>query len=174
MIRTLQRSHSYLLRMMVLFASALHLLWAFLLVYNPDSIGATAIKVFTDSIDIAGTAVAFSCVALWAIIGIVTEEAPTRWWRAVFLSPQQMVLTISAIASMTAVLSGSYADGTERSWSFILADQAPHILLALFYFLSLLCIIHYDLRTHVVPPPMVPRSEPILDRVSPSDQKEAP
>lgn len=52
--------------------------------------------------------------------------------------PQQMLLLLSAGGSLDCVLRGAYADGVPRPWQFILVDQSPNILVALFHSIALL------------------------------------
>ena len=52
--------------------------------------------------------------------------------------PQQALLLLSAGGSLACVLRGAYADGSQRPWPFILVDQSPNILVAVFHSLALL------------------------------------
>lgn len=137
-------THAALSRLMVQFASAMHLCWAVLLAAWPDAISVTAINIFTQAFGLPGTIGLLTVVALAALVGVAKPRPFYPWWRGSWLFPQACILMVSATSSLLAVLHGSYADGVVRGWSFILADQAPHILLAIFYAIAMILTIHYD------------------------------
>lgn len=65
-----------------------------------------------------------SVLAAWAI----TRRQPS-WQTLAALLPQQAILTASAYAAAAAVVAAHYGDGVIRPRPFILADQAPVILI---------------------------------------------
>lgn len=107
------------------YAVLLHALWACLLAVSANPYGATALHVYR-SIPRALTVVALltaSVLAAWA----VTRDQPS-WRTLAALLPQQAILTVSAYAAVAAVVVAHYGDGVIRPRLFILADQAPVIL----------------------------------------------
>lgn len=107
------------------YAVLLHTLWACLLLASQHPYGATALHVYR-SIPRSLTVVALltaSALAAWAI----TRDQPS-WKTLAALLPQQAILTISAYAAVAAVVVAHYGDGVIRPRMFILADQAPVVL----------------------------------------------
>jgi hypothetical protein len=60
-----------------------------------------------------------------------------------FLVPQQILLFLSAGSSFKAIWQGHFADGVVRSHAFIMADQAPVILIAFFHAWAIILILVY-------------------------------
>lgn len=77
-------------------------------------------------------AILYLFASLLAVVGLV---AP-RLSGAIFLIPQQLLLTLSAYGAVQAMLSGTFADGVIRSKAFLVADQAPSVILLFLYGLS--------------------------------------
>jgi len=73
--------------------------------------------------------------AALAAYGLTKAESP--YTRALCLIPQQGAVIATAGGAIAAVISGHYADGVMRPWAFILADQLPSILIAVFHTLAL-------------------------------------
>jgi hypothetical protein len=107
------------------YAVLLHTLWAFLLLASREPYGATALHVYSPLPRqlMAGVLLAASVLAAWAI----TRRQPS-WQTLAALLPQQAILTASAYAAAAAVVTAHYGDGVIRPRPFILADQAPVIL----------------------------------------------
>jgi len=85
--------------------------------------------------EVAGVVMLLSAaLALWYMRGGVS---------VIWLLPQQGLLMLAATNAIGAVLVGEYADGTERAAEFILTDQLPVILMAVFH---LLVILEFDWR----------------------------
>lgn len=57
--------------------------------------------------------------------------------------PQQLLLYIAAGGSFRAIWFGHFADGVERTHIFILSDQAPSILIAVFHTWGMILIMLY-------------------------------
>ncbi len=112
--------------LMVLYCTALHLVWAGLLLLNNATAGATPVSalqsVFPTPLVLELTLVTAAVLAGCAL----RAQLP---WAVVFMLPQQLLLLISACGAVTAVVAAQYADGVVRPRSFIAADQA-HIILA--------------------------------------------
>ena len=109
----------------VWYAILLHTLWACLLLASRKPYGATALHVYSPlpRALMAGALLTASVLAAWAI----TRRQPS-WRTLAALLPQQAILTASAYAAAAAVVTAHYGDGVIRSRPFILADQAPAIL----------------------------------------------
>ena len=107
------------------YAILLHTLWACLLLGSQRPYGATALHVYSPlpRLLMAGALLTASVLAAWAI----TRDQPS-WQTLAALLPQQAILTVSAYAAVAAVVTAHYADGVIRPRPFILADQAPVIL----------------------------------------------
>ena len=115
----------------VYMAVALHLVWGVLFLVSGEALGSTpaaALLRLTGSPILAGVL----CLAGAAIA--IYGERRRDWWA---LLPQQALLVLSAVGSLEAVIGGHYADGVPRPVVFILSDQLPMILGALFHTLVL-------------------------------------
>lgn len=115
------RTHPWI----IWYAVLLHTLWACLLLVSQKPYGATALHVYSPLPRplMAGVLLAASVLAAWAI----TRRQPS-WQTLAALLPQQAILTASAYAAAAAVVTAHYGDGVIRPRPFILADQAPVIL----------------------------------------------
>jgi len=115
------RTHPWI----IWYAVLLHTLWACLLLASQRPYGATALHVYSPlpRLLMAGALLTASVLAAWAI----TRDQPS-WQTLAALLPQQAILTVSAYAAVAAVVTAHYADGVIRPRPFILADQAPVIL----------------------------------------------
>lgn len=121
-------------RLIISYAITLHLIWAGLVLGWPDQIQATPLNFLLFYIRWPVLTFFLIGVAGWAAYGSVYgAEYQKPWRRILHLIPQQVVLIVSAYAALWAVFSGHYADGTIRHWAFILADQVPQILVAIFH-----------------------------------------
>jgi hypothetical protein len=109
----------------VWYAIFLHTLWACLLLASRNAYGATALHVYSPLPRplMAGALLTASVLAAWAI-----TRRQSSWRTLAALLPQQAILTVSAYAAAAAVVAAHYGDGVIRPRPFILADQAPAIL----------------------------------------------
>ena len=116
------RTHPWI----IWYAVLLHTLWACLLLASQEPYGATPLHVYNPLPRplMAGVLLTASVLAAWAI----TRRQPS-WQTLAALLPQQAILTASAYAAAAAVVAAHYGDGVIRPRSFILADQAPVILI---------------------------------------------
>lgn len=121
-----RRAHAWI----IYYACCLHGLWAALLLGSADPAFATPLSAIVSATGGRWSA-SFWLIAV-AILAAFGASAVGRI-RAILLGPQQAVLVVGAIGATSRVLAGSYADGTMRPHLFILADQAPAILLAGFH-----------------------------------------
>lgn len=123
----------------VLCASLLHFLWAALLLVSPDAGGATPLNIV---LRVCGgpirTSFVLTCVALAAMVFPFSKYRVSNRALALMLIPQQTILLMSAGAGIRAAVLGHYADGVARSWTFILSDQLPMILIAALYTVAVL------------------------------------
>lgn len=113
---------------MILYAVALHLIWAIAGIHDHSAYNSTALaaifRMFQDA-----TPVILIIVAVLAFIAVELRQTAVVTFALIL--PQQTVLIISAFGSLHAMIAGHYADGIERSQAFIVADQVPAILAAL-------------------------------------------
>lgn len=117
--------------MLVFFVSVMHVLWGILLLVNGGPISTTATSLLRHLLP---------DYELRAIVYILAGLMPAtllRWPGSVtgllFCLPQQVLLILSAISAMVAITNGQFADGIDRGWIFLMADQGIYILLALLY-----------------------------------------
>lgn len=109
----------------ILYACALQAIWGFSLL-------------FFDKSDIAAWAAVkhlpnwFMCTALFISAGM-SYYALTKSKSIVWLLPQQAMLMAAAMSCIAMVVMGHYADGLPYPRIFILRDQLPEILTAVFH-----------------------------------------
>ena len=113
-------------RWVIWYAVALHTAWAVLLLFGSAPLGSTAMHVFAGVPRplVVAALVAVVIPAAWAAN---RRRVPSRWTLLAVL-PQQAVLTMSAVAAVSAVVQARYGDGVIRPRGFIAADQAPVVL----------------------------------------------
>lgn len=123
------------LNWVIVYAILLHVVWGITLLTSPAPLGVTAIySIIHLGITSGQTAGYFYLlVALLATIGL-TAPKPAGFF---FLLPQQLVLVGSAFGAAGAMVSGTFLDGTVRGSAFLIADQAPVVLLALLHTVSM-------------------------------------
>ena len=121
-------------RWIILYAVALHLVWAVLLCASPTPLGATPLAVFRGlpRLVAAGLLLVAGVTAVWAVRRV---RVPSQWTLLAVL-PQQAVLTVSAWSAAAAMWAAHYADGVPRPRGFIVADQAPVVLTAILHTLA--------------------------------------
>lgn len=112
------------------YAVLLHTLWGCLLLASSRPYGATALHVFAPVPRVLMAALLFlaSALAAWGV-----ANRPPSWRTLAALLPQQTILTVSGCAAVAAVVVSQYGDGVARPRLFILADQAPAILVVLLH-----------------------------------------
>lgn len=112
-----------------------YVIWGALLSVWGTDVQATPImgllKIFKGSDNLA--VVLFLSVTA-SMASFFTRSALTK---TMCLMPQQALITMVALSSLSAVLVGKYADGTVKPWQHILADQALVILVAVFHTIAL-------------------------------------
>lgn len=111
------------MRLIVVYAIALHTTWALCLLIDPAAAGATAMFSAKVLGAFAGAMIylAVSAMALMSLsqVGV---------WRPLLMLPQQTLLVMSSIMATQAMWMGHFADGVARSHFFIIADQSPAVI----------------------------------------------
>jgi hypothetical protein len=126
--------HRY--KFIFLLAITIHLVWAALLIASPDPQFTTPIHQSAVVLGRWPTAGTFAFVALLALAGL--------WWKKChgwLLLPQTAILIAATSGGLYAASVGHYADGTVRSWQFILADQFPVLALAAWHLVAVLFVV---------------------------------
>jgi len=123
-------------RFIFFLAITLHLTWAVLLLSDASPAGTTPISQTATIFGRYWTAAVFAVVGLAALYALWRDNANPFW-----LIPQTAILGAATAGGLAAVASGQYADGTARPWQFILADQLPTILLALFHLIAVILVV---------------------------------
>lgn len=117
-----------LISIMVIYAVALHLLWATLLLIDTNALNATALHAVQYYItSVSWLITILVTAAMMALIGLFTRSP----WIVLFLIPQQIILMMSAAGAIEAMWLGQFADGVLRPQAFIIADQSPTVLAAI-------------------------------------------
>lgn len=123
---------------MILYAVALHYLWAACVVMDHSALNATALSVFYTLLLLPHWLM--PAVLVFVATSSLTALSMPRMSPGIIalMLPQQFTLTLSAWGAMSAVITGHFGDGVARSHSFILADQAPAILAMVGHTLAIL------------------------------------
>lgn len=139
-------------RWIVVYAAVLHLAWAAILFAFPP-VRTTAldllVHLFGNVTPVAGVALLLSVVL--ALTGLRLRNR--RSLSFALILPQQFLVTVSAIGAVGAMLSGHFADGIIRPNEFIIADQAPAVLLAAMHAAALLERYAWRPRVRATKPP---------------------
>src|SRR5262245_25366527 len=101
--------------LIIVYAVALHFVWALSLYFDPSAVNITAMGVFPHVMEHNFLPVMFFSVATAALLGLIFERFCSVLGLLVLLLPQQAVLFLSASAAIGAVMCGCFADGVERS-----------------------------------------------------------
>lgn len=122
-------------KFVVWFAICLHWVWGTLLLMTPAPQGVTAISTMVNlgMVSAPNLGMFYLLIALLAAVGL----AAPKYIGYIFIAPQQIALFIAAYGAINAMQSGTFADGVIRPTAFLVADQMPIILLAVFH---LICI----------------------------------
>lgn len=112
---------------MVLFAIALHIWWAAILIFDSSALHVNAIDALYRYISSLPLLIAvIICAATMATVGLFTKIP----WVLFFLIPQQALLMMSAAGAVESIYLGQFADGVLRPRAFIAADQFYSVLAA--------------------------------------------
>ncbi len=121
--------------LMIWYASALHLLWASIIVCQQSALNTTALYGVHIVFGNAAAPVLFISAALPLV---ALYRIKNRVISVVLMLPQQSILCISAFIALRAAYLGQFPDGVVRSSWFIATDQAPAVLAALFYSIAII------------------------------------
>lgn len=125
------------MRLIVLYAVLLHIIWAVSLIINPAVSGVTGIHILLHYMGSPLlTAIVLLAAAVFAVLGCVVWQP----YRAFFLLPQQLLLLLSASGALWAMITAQYADGVLRTHTFLIADQAPALLAAAFHTIAIVVL----------------------------------
>jgi len=113
---------------MVLFAIALHMSWALILMTDDSALNVNAINALHVYINLLPVLIAVIIgAAVMAWIGLFTALP----WMLLFLLPQQALLMMSGAGAIESMWLGQFADGVLRPHAFIAADQIYSVLAAI-------------------------------------------
>src|SRR5687767_15114475 len=104
---------------MVLFAVALHLVWAAILFVDDAALGATALSALHRWIPMPWLTWVILLAALCALLAMGIRYP----WVLLLLLPQQVLLIMSASGAVEAIWIAQFADGVVRPRAFLAADQ---------------------------------------------------
>lgn len=115
----------------IIVLAAMHLLWGLTLQSVAEARSATPVselvRVFTPSL----LPWLLYAAAILAVAERVLRSSGWPWWLVLaMLTPQQILITLSAGAGLYAMHAGHYADGTVITPAAILVDQLPVVSLA--------------------------------------------
>lgn len=124
--------------LIALLVLAIHLVWAALISWSGSYIQSTPLSMITRTV---GSPVILACVLMIScvstVIGMNSRAALTR---TLCFLPQQTLVSMTFVSSFEAVAAGQYADGVVRSFSFILSDQLPSMLIAVFHTVAVILL----------------------------------
>lgn len=119
--------------MLVCFASLMHILWGVLLILNAGVVHITASATLYQAIGDGHMVNAVIYIVAGSLPLILVIRPKWNLTGLVACGPQLVLLALSGTAALAAVTSGQYADGTVRSWVFILMDQGIYMILPVLY-----------------------------------------
>jgi hypothetical protein len=116
---------------MLWYAIALHWIWGVTLLSSNSPLGVTAIASIVD----VGMASNKTAAFLYLVVSVLAAIAmwTPKWVSIPLIIPQSLMLVLSAWGAAGAMAAGSFADGVVRPQAFLVADQAPAILAAIFH-----------------------------------------
>lgn len=114
----------------IAYAIGLHLTWAMTLSVAGDAGYTTATIAGHDLLGFVYPPL----LLMSAVVGIICLDRGLSA-RCFLLAaiPQQIFLTLSAVTAVNAIYGGAYPDGVVRTGAFLLVDQAPALLAAVFH-----------------------------------------
>lgn len=113
------------------YAIVMHWIWGITLLFSRDPLAITTISSLIASgfVTAPHAAIMYLSIAFLALIGMAAPKVVG----VLLLIPQQIVLIISAVGAFRAMMTGVFPDGAIRSHSFLVADQIPAVLAAIFH-----------------------------------------
>ena len=116
-------------------AISLHLLWGVLILTSGPIV--TQITAIHTSVTLFHSVRLTGClyllVALLSMLGLLFENRRGLSLQLLLLLPQQLLLMLSALGACQVIYFSRFATGELYPRSFLIADQAPAILVALFH-----------------------------------------
>ena len=112
------------------YALALHLWWGLLLCVSSEQLLFTGVWTLYELLPQWAAGAWLLLVAVLAFSALTTKASISGLFR---ILPQQMTLVVSAGDAIVATYHSQYADGVTRPSAFILADQIPAVLIAVFH-----------------------------------------
>ncbi len=123
----------------VLYAIALHFIQAIALAFDPSVAGVTSVATALELIgDRKATSELFVLVAFLAGAGLMVPGRTAAVWLMV---PQQVLLVVGMIGAIAAISARKFADGIERPFWFLFADQAPIILATIGHSIAMISVL---------------------------------
>jgi hypothetical protein len=122
-------TQNYRTRFVIWFAILLHLVWAGCLMNSASPLGVTAIfglRAF--GFNVPAIVFVLITASLFAAMSLIRDKHDIT--NLVMVLPQQCLLVLSANSALHAMMTGAFADGVPRPTEFMVADQAPAIILA--------------------------------------------
>ena len=118
-----------------IYAILLHITWGITLLVSQDPLGITGIAslVHLGVTSAQCVSIFYLLVALLALLGLAAPK-PAGFF---FMLPQQLVLLSAAFGAINAMVTGTFADGTVKSSTFLITDQAPTVIAAGLHTLAL-------------------------------------
>ena len=118
---------NHYISIMVVYAITLHLVWAFILLFDDAATNATAVHALFRYIHpTLFLSYVIGAAAFAALLALFSEKP----WIVILLLPQQILLMMSAAGAIEAIWLAQFADGVIRPRAFIAADQFYSILAA--------------------------------------------
>lgn len=119
--------------MVILIVSLLHLIWGLMVLLHRGPIHIAATWAVVQLIPDAMWQVRALVYVIAALMPLVLWKWPNSLAGLLSVIPQQCLLLLSGISTITAVMAGHYADGTVRAPEFIMMDQVLFLILAFFH-----------------------------------------
>lgn len=119
----------------ILYVTAKHLVWFGLSLFSTQPFLTTPLS-FLHPLNDGPASWTLGVVAFTGGMGLLWG-ARFRPYGILLFAPQQALCILAAGSAVTAAISGHYPDGTIRPLEFILADQTPLMLTAVFHTLAL-------------------------------------
>ena len=117
-------------------AIILHLTWGSFLLFTKEPANTTPVHQTVGIFGVTAAAIIYLFAASCAIIALILKSREAYW----FLLPQQAIILASTAGALYAIETQHYADGVARPWTFILADQLPILLLAIFHTIAVFIV----------------------------------
>ena len=121
--------------LIVFLAIVQHFFWAAMLLWNEQVEQVTALAALSPFVILYRGVVPLITVAIMAAASIFIQS---RIWRTAMMLPQQFILGVSAMGALEAMYNSTFADGVWRPRAFLIADQIPVVLIAVFHTIAII------------------------------------